>query len=191
MAVALLPSSASRQGLPQLCFGLAADFQYANKRDANGRHYSEAIRKCETAVKHWNAMSELSFVLQLGDLIDGNEDDQATRADLIKIAQAFEQSLHPVYHVLGNHCLSLPRSEVLQALQLQHAYYSFTLDGGWRFIVLDTQDISLNGWEETTVNYQQAKVLCGPCCSKLHCVRVEHRRRFPLFCQVYVLLAHT
>ena len=49
----------------------------------------------------------------------------------------------PAYHVLGNHCLSVPRQVVLRRLGIpQSCYYSVPLPHSWRLVVLDTTEMS-------------------------------------------------
>jgi hypothetical protein len=61
------------------------------------------------------------------------------------------------YHVMGNHCLSLPRDYVEKGLGFEKTTYSFERKG-IKFIVLDLTQISLFGWKETDPNYIEAQV---------------------------------
>lgn len=66
---------------PSFSFGLVADVQYGKKEDKNSvsvvRRYSEAAGKLRLAVEAWKGLikegGDLSFVLHLGDIIDGND----------------------------------------------------------------------------------------------------------------------
>ena len=46
------------------------------------------------------------------------------------------------YHVVGNHCLSVPRERLVHELKMPGSYYSRQLSDKWRLIVLDTTEIS-------------------------------------------------
>lgn len=48
----------------------------------------------------------------------------------------------PAYHVVGNHCLSVPRASLLARLRIPASYYSALLAPGWRLMVLDTTEMS-------------------------------------------------
>jgi len=129
---------------PLFSFGILADVQYAAKEAAERRRYRDALPGLRAAVDDWNGR-DLAFVIQLGDIIDGNVNDTATREDLRTVLAEFGRLKHRLYHVLGNHCLTLPRAFVADALGLKRAYYDFER-GGWRFIVLDGMDVGVMGW---------------------------------------------
>ena len=52
----------------------------------------------------------------------------------------------PTHHVLGNHCLDLPKADVLTRLRVPTvaptAHYAAPLAPGWRLLVLDTTEMS-------------------------------------------------
>jgi hypothetical protein len=66
------------------------------------------------------------------------------------------------HHVIGNHCLKLPRDYLQARLEIESnkTYYDFTIPevSGWRFIVLDGTDISVYGWDKDHPHYKQAEV---------------------------------
>ena len=45
-------------------------------------------------------------------------------------------------HVIGNHCLTVPRNRLMDELNMPSSYYSRELPGKWRLIVLDTTEMS-------------------------------------------------
>ncbi len=92
------------------------------------------------------ANAALSCVLTLGDMIDGYRGQPERSATDLKAMLAILEGLGPLpaHHVLGNHCLSVPRAQLLGALQLQSSYYAVPLAPGWRLVVLDTTDMSLH-----------------------------------------------
>ncbi len=138
-----------------LAFGIVADIQYADKDTQGERRYREGIDKFEKCVADWNRQP-LAFAIQLGDIIDGNKTDQLTHKDLDKVLAVCRKVKTKLHHVIGNHCLAVPRNELMQKLGLQKGYYEFT-HGNWRFIVLDTMDVSVMGWPENSRNYQAAR----------------------------------
>ena len=104
-------------------------------------------------------------MLNLGDIIDGRNDDDVraevpTRRaavpehllrqnleDLALMAGIVEETrgATPVYHCLGNHDLNVPREDALRVLggnPGRAAYFTKKLPRGWRLIVLDTTDVN-------------------------------------------------
>jgi 3',5'-cyclic AMP phosphodiesterase CpdA len=95
-----------------------------------------------------------TFVIQLGDIIDGGAN---AAEELQAITSVYDQLQMPHYHALGNHDFAgIDRTSVMDILGLQRGYYRFDLRD-WRFIVLDTQDIALQGgWPKDSRQYQAA-----------------------------------
>lgn len=69
------------------------------------------------------------------------------------------------YHMIGNHCLyNLPRTKLHDMLHIPPAadgasYYSFSPHPAWRFVVVDSYDISLLGWPDTHPRHLQAEAI--------------------------------
>jgi manganese-dependent ADP-ribose/CDP-alcohol diphosphatase len=69
------------------------------------------------------------------------------------------------YHMIGNHCLyNLPRTKLNEMLHIPPAadgasYYSFSPHPAWRFVVIDSYDISLLGWPDTHPRHLQAEAI--------------------------------
>lgn len=81
-------------------------------------------------------------MLHLGDIVDGNLTRWQTHEDLDVILQSLSRLTAPVLHVLGNHCLTVDRSRLLDKLQLKAGtYYYRDLAERWRVVVLDTVEI--------------------------------------------------
>jgi hypothetical protein len=134
----------------RLSFGILADLHYADRDTAHGRHYRSSLERLSQCVADLNAR-DLAFAVQLGDLIDGEMED------LDRILPAFDRLTMPKYHVLGNHDFPAARSEIMARLGLDSSYYTFGRDG-WRFIVLDTVDIGMDGgWPEDSESYRRAE----------------------------------
>lgn len=139
---------ASPEGAETLSFGLIADVQYADQEAWKRRHFREAIHKLEECVADLNSR-DLDFTIQLGDIVDGGANS------LDRVLAAHGSLNMPTYHVLGNHDFVLPRPELLDKLEMDRAYYSFS-GAGWRFIVLDAQDLGVGyGWPEDSDNYRR------------------------------------
>ena len=91
-------------------FGLIADVQYADIADGHDfsktrqRYYRNAISQLSDAVRHWHARRDVAFVLQLGDLIDGqNRIHGESDAALKKTLDVCAQFDGPMCHIWGNH----------------------------------------------------------------------------------------
>lgn len=123
---------------PAIVFGVVADVQYAEKATHETRRYSEALDKLRRAVVEWNR-EPLKFVLQLGDLVDGN--GELTELELEETVEALGRSRAPVRHVVGNHCLEAGRAVYDRVVPPESYHYDF-VEGDWRFVVLDGNDIS-------------------------------------------------
>jgi len=137
------------QPKPLFSFGLITDVQYADVEDAHNfdksvlRHYRNALKILKNAVTEWKNW-DLSFVVQLGDLID-----QKAGADSYKIAKQVSDLFEgfQTYHLIGNHELyNLTRGQLDELLKSSHggsSYYSFSPHPGWRFVVLDAYDLNI------------------------------------------------
>ena len=131
------PFIASGASEPLLKVGLVADAQYADIESKGTRFYRESIGKLTAAVDHFNGLP-LDFCVHLGDLIDREWNS------FDAILKVLTPSQHRFHHLLGNHDF-----EVLEALKpkvpgrmgMQRRYSHFD-QGGFRFIILDTTEVS-------------------------------------------------
>jgi len=135
--------TASAPSEPLFRFGLIADVQYADKPDAGERRYRLALEHLDACVEDLTGR-DLAFVAQLGDVIDGRGEPDGSRTDLEQVLTRMESIGVPLVHVVGNHCLEVPRAKLLPRLGLESGRQSFARDG-WRFIVLDTLELSVCG----------------------------------------------
>lgn len=131
-----MSSSAS----PLFRFGILADPQYAAIEPHAGmnRYYANSLAKVAEAIEVFNAW-ELSFVMTLGDVID------RSFASFDGILPVYEKLRHEALFLLGNHDFSVSSghlTEVSARLGMPSPYYSFTRHG-WRFIVLDGNEVSV------------------------------------------------
>jgi calcineurin-like phosphoesterase family protein len=135
---------------PLFSFGAIADCQYADQPETN-RKYRQSIRKLTDCVTALN-QKELAFVVHLGDFIDKDW------KSFDSVSPIFERLKAPRYHVLGNHDFSVAderKKDVPARLKMKSRYYDFT-HGGFRFIVLDGNDISLIAYPKGSDAYKRA-----------------------------------
>lgn len=145
-AAALLPLAAcadlawgtDASTAPLFSFGVVSDVQYADKDTAGSRHYRDSLAKLDDCLGFWNA-APLDFVIQLGDLVDSGG-----LPTLDKTWAAYARARAKTYSVLGNHDFVAPRDQVISALHMPSAYYSYRRRG-WRFVVLDGMNVSIDG----------------------------------------------
>ncbi len=117
----------------------------------------------QRAVGKWRESPvPLSFAIQLGDIVDGFCKDNAEVA-LDSILAELDGLGKPVYHMLGNHCLyNLDRTLLNKKMAFPNlpddggSYYFFEPHPSWRFIVIDSYDVSVPGWSASHPRHQQA-----------------------------------
>lgn len=134
---------------PSFEFGLIADVQYCDCDTAGVRYYRNSIGKLQEATAELN-QHNLAFTVQTGDIIDRNVESFDT------ILPYFNKIEGPKYSVLGNHDFAVPTDEVIDILGMENQYYDFA-EKGWRFIVLDTNDLSFYANEAGSEKYQQTE----------------------------------
>jgi 3',5'-cyclic AMP phosphodiesterase CpdA len=137
-----------------LTFSVIADVQYADKDTKDGRYYRDSLAGLVFFVRQCN-QQRVDFAVQLGDLIDGS--DNAGR-DLDYVLTVYGKLNCPHYHVLGNHDFAgISRRKLLRRLGLERGYYTFEKKG-LQFVVLDTQDIAIQGgWPKDSTPYKKAE----------------------------------
>jgi predicted phosphodiesterase len=121
-------------------FGVITDVQYVDADSGGTRMYRQSPAKLEAAVEHFNTL-DLAFVIHLGDLIDRDFASFDTVMPLLGACR------HPVFQVLGNHDFAVAddkKSSVPLRMGMTRRYYDFG-QGPWRFVVLDGNDMSLQG----------------------------------------------
>jgi len=139
---------------PLFRFGLLADVQYADKDDSGTRRYRTSVQRLAECVADLNEQP-IEFAVQLGDIIDGAATLEDSLADLELVMTEVEKLDVPMHHVLGNHCLAVPRENLLPRLDVTLPYRSFA-KGGWRFLILDSLDVSTCGWPVGHERHTQA-----------------------------------
>ena len=139
---------------PEFAFGLIADVQYCDCDSFETRHYRASLQKLTDCINDLNTR-DLTFIIQLGDLIDR---DFGSFAEVLPI---YQKTNVPSYHVIGNHDFSVSseeRGKILETLGLQRGFYDFTYHS-WRFIVLDGNDLSFYALAETDEKYVEAQTM--------------------------------
>ncbi|MFM9081174.1 MAG: metallophosphoesterase, partial [Opitutaceae bacterium] len=117
--------------------GLVADAQYADAPDKGTRFYRASIGKLAAAVEHFNR-ADLAFCAHLGDLIDREW------RSFDEITRPLATSRHHWHQLLGNHdfdVLEAEKPRVPARLGMGWRHGSF-VHGGFRFVMLDTNDVS-------------------------------------------------
>jgi alkaline phosphatase len=129
--------AADSEGQP-LSFGLVTDVHYADASARGSRHYRDSLAKLEAAIRVFNER-KVSFVVELGDLIDAGPGKAAELDHLRTIDRVYQAFRGERHYVLGNHCLgALSKSEFLAncGAAIKKSFYSFDC-AGFHFVVLD------------------------------------------------------
>jgi predicted phosphodiesterase len=142
---------AMAQGAPLFRFGVVSDPQYAPVPPRRTRFYAHSLWKLTEAVDYFNTQ-DLQFVVTLGDIIDRHWESYD------HVLPIYDRLKHPSFFILGNHDFEVASdylSSVLRVTGLKRAYYDFK-GGGYRFIVLDGNDVSLFANAKDSPKYRLA-----------------------------------
>lgn len=119
-----------------LRIGLVTDLHHADKPSAGTRHYRETLGKLAEAAAQFEK-ENVSFVVELGDLIDAADTVETEQRYLRTINREFSAIAKDRHYVLGNHCVdTLTKTEFLEGVEQKESYYSFDR-GEFHFVVLD------------------------------------------------------
>ena len=166
-------AASRKQGSLLFAFGVITDIQYADREDGTNflqtvrRRYRNALNITKDAVRDWNKhahegglpgwgpRTDISFIAQLGDVIDGcNKDLGASESALNTVLTLLQKAPTPHFvHCIGNHELyNFKREQLYQVLASNppgaelaahsKAYFSFQPHPKFTMIVLDPYDIS-------------------------------------------------
>jgi hypothetical protein len=144
---------------PVLSFGVIADVQYNDADPRWSRYFRESLEKLNKCVAQINLLKP-DFTIQLGDLIEGSFGNYDV------VLPVLEKLAKPRYHVLGNHDVDVApanKDKVFLKLGLHRlgdgqGCYDFG-HAGWRFIVLNGNDISLLAHAPETAQWKAAESL--------------------------------
>lgn len=131
------PFGFARDAKPLFSIGLIADVQFADVPAAGSRFYRESLGKFGAAIEQFNKQ-DLAFCIHLGDFIDRKWE---SFEEVIKVQAG---SRHRFHHLLGNHdfdVLDALKPKVPSRMGLERRY-SHRDHGGFRFVFLDTTDVS-------------------------------------------------
>lgn len=125
---------------PLLRFGVIADPQYADLPPwlEMNRHYANSLDKLGRAIGVLNG-EDLSFVVTLGDLIDRGWES------FEPVLSVYKELRHESFLMPGNHdflVASEHLADVHTRLGMPAAWHDFSR-GGFRFVVIDGNEISL------------------------------------------------
>lgn len=132
-------------------FGIIADCQYHNEEGSGVRKYSWSKEKLESCVTHFNSL-DLTYIIHLGDFIDRDWESFDV------VTPIYNKLLVPHHHVLGNHDFSVSdemKEKVPIKMGMSSSYYDFEVKG-WRFIVLNGNDISYHAYPKDSQEYNFA-----------------------------------
>lgn len=146
-----LSSPETAPDTPLFTFGVIADAQYCDCEARGSRYYRHSLDKLAAAVDTLNAR-EVAFTVHLGDFID------RAFASFAQVLPLYQRLQAPAYHALGNHDFSVDSTyldTIPDLLGLPARYYQFA-HRGWRFVVLDGNDLSLYATRAGTARRAQA-----------------------------------
>lgn len=176
------PGAVSESSEHLFSFGVIADIQYANLEDGYNyqgtrrRYYRHSLLHLQGAIEHWNRESSPPCcVLQLGDIIDGyNAQYKASEKSLELVMNVFQRLKVPVHHTWGNHEFYNFSRDYLTNSKLNTKFledqikhhpetvptgsfyaYHFVPFPKFRFILLDSYDLSVLGVDQSSPKYQQ------------------------------------
>jgi len=142
-----------KEGQPSgFLYGVIADCQYCSDPGAKQRKYALSEQKLQECIDQFNTM-DLEYVVHLGDFIDRDFESFDV------VSPIYNQLRMPKYHVLGNHDFSVAdryKHRVPETMGLPSRYYDFEVKG-WRFVVLDGNDISFHAYPKGSAQYKAAE----------------------------------
>lgn len=146
----VLPRNENQRNIA-FSFGVIADCQYCADPGEGVRKYALSESKLKQCVTHFNTMN-LAYVVHLGDFIDRDYKS-------FEVVCPIYEKLNAVkYHVLGNHDFSVAdelKKDVPKRMGLSSRYYDYEVNG-WRFVVLDGNDVSFHAYPKDSEKYNEA-----------------------------------
>lgn len=145
------PNKLTQNSKSPFSIGIIADCQYCNVVGTGVRKYTKSKEKLAHCVAHFNTL-DLSYTIHLGDFIDRDWESFDVVSPIYKKLQA------PRYHVLGNHDFSVAdekKAVVYSKMEMPSPYYDFDVNG-WRFIVLNGNDVSFHAYPTDSKEFKFA-----------------------------------
>jgi hypothetical protein len=144
-----------------MSFGWITDTHHdplkATDPNQGGKYFQDAAKKIADITAIFNARTDLSFVFQNGDFIDGSADANTALTDLATINNTLAVNV-PKYHNLGNHEMTrLTKAQVMAVTGQPSKWYSF-VSGGITFIALDGNFLADDDAADLSVSSSQAGV---------------------------------
>jgi manganese-dependent ADP-ribose/CDP-alcohol diphosphatase len=135
----------SERHRPLLRFGIITDIHFSLEKSVAAK---EELRRCLDA---WHRR-DVDLLLQLGDVVNGEKSAEG-EDELREVNAVLKEFRGKIRHVIGNHCLAVPRQTLLAALALQAPFYAFSV-AGFRFVALDGMDVSVLRQPETAADVE-------------------------------------
>ena len=165
-------SSCNTERKPLITFGLLTDIQYCDCDTRGSRFYRYSLAKLDEAVDFLNAHS-VHFTFNLGDNIDSHSENST--ADFNAMLDRLGRLKNPVFNTPGNHCFhGITENQVLyEKLNMPATYYFFTKKN-WKFIVLNTNEVSTYANIEGTLLEQELIAMLD----EIRTLELRHGHRF-------------
>jgi manganese-dependent ADP-ribose/CDP-alcohol diphosphatase len=157
---------------PIISFGLITDIHYADNDDRWNysktflRRYRNSLNLVDQACYYWlNNKYPISFVIQLGDIIDGLCEINKTSINDLNIILKQFNNISKIYHLWGNHELyNFTRNQLLNGplcsfniKNISPAHYGIIqVCSNLKIIAIDTYELSLLGVDKNSEDYFQA-----------------------------------
>jgi len=161
-------ASLNKNNSESLSFGIFTDAHYASGRIYLNRYCGDSLQKLKDCVQVFNE-KELSFVVNLGDIVDKAENRELQLMHLEEMKEVLAGLDTSIYHVLGNHDVEmLAKQEFLHALGLNRKQWYYSFDAaGYHFAVLDGNyrkdgieyDQGNFDWTDTFIHKEQCEWL--------------------------------
>lgn len=157
---------------PIVSFGIITDIHYTDNDDQWNfsqtfvRRYRNSLKLVREACEYWQTSSnKISFLLQLGDIIDRLCSlDQTSNKALETVLKEFEH-FPTIYHIWGNHeFYNFTRSQLLNGPLCSfdtkdispYHYGTIQVSPNLKILAIDTYEFSLLGIDKSSDSYIEA-----------------------------------
>lgn len=137
LLLCLMLTGCGEKKVQALRVGIIADIQYCDCETRGSRFYRNSLQKLDDCVADLNR-EKVDFSINLGDLVDRDTD-----ANLKEILIRLDKLDKQVYNTPGNHDYDgvIDNNQLYSRLGMPSSYYSF-VKGGWRFVMLNTNEVA-------------------------------------------------